>query len=96
MNQRHDMIQQGVIIQNRKGLHARASAQVVKLMESFQAKTYIRYQDMRVPAQSIMGLLMLGAGQGSVLIIESEGTEAEKAVMCLVHLIEDKFGAEPW
>ncbi|EKE09718.1 MAG: Phosphocarrier, HPr family [uncultured bacterium] len=90
------MIKQEVVIQNRKGLHARASAQVVKLMESFQAETFICFQDMRVPAQSIMGLLMLGAAQGSVLIIEAEGTEAEKAVQCLVQLIEDKFGEEPW
>lgn len=90
------MVKQEVIIQNRKGLHARASAQVVKLMESFQAETFVRYQDMRVPAQSIMGLLMLGAGQGSVLMIEAEGAEAEKAVLCLVQLIEGKFGEEPW
>ena len=90
------MIKQEVIIQNRKGLHARASAQVVKLAESFQAETYICFQGMRAPAGSIMGLLMLGAGQGSVLIIEADGSEATKAVQSLVRLIEDKFGEEPW
>ena len=86
------MIKQEVLIQNRKGLHASASAQVVKLAESFQAMTYISCQNMRVPAQSIIGLLMLGAGQGTVILIEGEGVDAEQAVSSLVALIENKFG----
>ena len=86
------MVKQEAVIQNSKGLHARASAQIVKLAESFQATTYISYQDMRVPAQSIMGLLMLGASQGSLLIIEGEGVDADQAVASLVSLIENKFG----
>lgn len=86
------IIKQEILIQNRKGLHARASAQVVKLAESFDATTYVSYQKTRVPAQSIMGLLMLGAGQGSLVIIEGEGTDAEQAVSSLVELIENKFG----
>lgn len=86
------IIKQETLIQNRKGLHARASAQVVKLAESFDAITYVSYRKMRVPAQSIMGLLMLGAGQGSLVIIEGEGTDAEQAVSSLVELIENKFG----
>lgn len=90
------MIKQDALIQNRKGLHARASAQVVKLAESFQAETYISYQDMRVPAQSIMGLLMLGAGQGALVSVEAEGEDAVKAVESLVELIEDKFGEDKW
>lgn len=90
------VIKQEVIIQNRKGLHARASAQVVKLAESFQADTFVCYQHMRVPAQSIMGLLMLGAGQGAVIIIEGEGTDAAKAVSSLKDLIENKFGEDQW
>ena len=85
-------VKQEALIQNTKGLHARASAQIVNLADSFQATTYICYQDMRVPAQSIMGLLMLGAGQGSLLMIEGEGIDAEQAVACLVSLIENKFG----
>lgn len=86
------IVKQEALVQNRKGLHARASAQVVKLAESFQAVTYICYQNMRVSAQSIMGLLMLGAGQGSLLIIEGEGEDAEEAVSSLAGLIENKFG----
>ena len=87
-----NIVKQETIIQNRKGLHARASAQIVMLSESFQAMTYICYQDMRVSAQSIMGLLMLGAGFGSHLIVEGEGNDADKAVSSLVNLIENKFG----
>jgi len=86
------MVKKTVMIQNRKGLHARASAQIVKQAESFQAITYICCQDMRVPAQSIMGLLMLGAGQGTVVTIEGEGTDEVQAVFSLVELIENKFG----
>lgn len=90
------VIKQEVVIQNRKGLHARASAQVVKLAESFQADTFVCYQNMRVPAQSIMGLLMLGAGQGAVIIIEGEGADAAKAVSSLKDLFENKFGEDQW
>lgn len=85
-------ISREVKIQNRKGLHARASAQVVHLAETFQTQTFIRYQDMCVPADSIMDLLMLGAGQGAVITIEGEGDNAEEAVEALVHLINDQFG----
>ena len=90
------MVKQKVLIQNRKGLHARASAQVVNLAESFQATTYVCFQNMRVPAASIMGLLMLGAGQRSVVIIVGEGIDANQAVSSLVSLIENKFGEDTW
>lgn len=86
------IIKQKVFIQNRKGLHARASAQVVKVAECYGASTYVSYQDMRVPAGSIMGLLMLGAGQGSCILIEAEGSDAEEAVSALVELINNSFG----
>lgn len=86
------MVKQEAVIQNRKGLHARASAQVVMLAESFQAITFVCYQNMRVPAASIMGLLMLGAGQGAIISIEGEGIDADHAVSSLVGLINDKFG----
>jgi len=86
------VVKQEILIQNRKGLHARASAQVVKLAESFKAATYISYEKTRVSAQSIMGLLMLGAGPGSLVVIEGEGDDAEQAVSSLVGLIESKFG----
>lgn len=86
------IIKQKALIQNRKGLHARASAQLVKIAELYEATTYISYQDMRVPAQSIMGLLMLGAGHGALVSIEAEGSDAEEVVASLVDLIQNKFG----
>lgn len=86
------MVKKDVIIQNRKGLHARASAQMVKVAESFSAATFVCMHERRVSAQSIMGLLMLGASQGTCLRIEGEGSDADQAVSSLVTLIENKFG----
>jgi phosphocarrier protein HPr len=86
------LVRQEVCIQNRKGLHARASAQIVKIAEAFESVTYISYRGVRAPAQSIMELLMLGAGQGALVVIEGEGVDADKAVSSLASLIEDKFG----
>jgi phosphocarrier protein len=86
------IVKQVVYIQNRKGLHARASAQVVKIAELYESVTYVSYQKMRVPAQSIMGLLMLGAGQGAEILIEAEGSDAESVVAAIEELIKNKFG----
>lgn len=86
------IVKQEILIQNRRGLHARASAKVVNIAEFYEATTYISYQDMRVPAESIMGLLMLGAGLGASILIESEGKQAEEVVESLVNLITNKFG----
>ena len=85
-------VRQETLIQNRKGLHARASAQIVKIAESFNADTSICFQDLRVSARSIMGLLMLGAAQGSLIVIEGEGIDADQAVSSLVKLVENQFG----
>ena len=92
MNLMTKIIKQEILIQNRKGLHARASAQVVRIAENYQAETFISTQGMRVSAQSIMGLLMLGAGQGTLVCIEAEGTDAGDVVTALTTLIADKFG----
>ena len=86
------VFKQETIIQNRKGLHARASAQVVMLAETFKSEICISFQDMQAPARSIMSLLMLGAGQGSTVLIEAEGDDAHLAVKAIVTLVENKFG----
>jgi phosphocarrier protein len=86
------IVKQVVCIQNRKGLHARASAQVVKIAELYESITYVSYQEMKVPAQSIMGLLMLGAGQGADILIEAEGNDADIVVSAIEELIKNKFG----
>jgi len=74
-----------------KGLHARASAKFVKLASAFDAQIYVLKDDNRVDAQSIMGLLMLGAGKGTVIGIEAEGVQAEEAVAALAELVSNRF-----
>ena len=76
---------------NMKGLHARASAKFVKLASAFDAQIYVLKDDNRVDAQSIMGLLMLGAGKGTVIGIEAEGVQAEEAVAALAELVSNRF-----
>jgi phosphocarrier protein len=80
-----------VEICNNKGLHARASAKFVKLASSFDAQIYVIKDDNKVDAQSIMGLLMLGAGKGTSIAIEAEGAQADEAVRALVELVNNRF-----
>jgi phosphocarrier protein len=80
-----------VEICNLKGLHARASAKFVKLASSFDAQIYVIKDETKVDAQSIMGLLMLGAGKGTAIGIEAEGAQAEEAVAALAELVSNRF-----
>ena len=79
---------------NTRGLHARASAKFVKLASSFDAEIHVIRDGVTVNALSIMGLLMLGAGNGCAIQIVAEGTEAEAAVIALVELVERRFDEE--
>ena len=83
-----------VTIRNRKGLHARASAKFVKCAESFQATVRVTRDGHTVGGTSIMGLMMLAAGPGSVIQLDAEGPEAPEAIEALVALVEDGFGEE--
>jgi len=76
---------------NTRGLHARASAKFVKLASTFDAEVHVTRDGVTVNALSIMGLLMLGAGNGSTIDISAEGSEAEAAVAGLVDLVDRKF-----
>ena len=76
---------------NTRGLHARASAKFVKLASTFDAEVHVTRDGVTVNALSIMGLLMLGAGNGSTIDISAEGAEAEAAVAGLVDLVNRKF-----
>lgn len=76
---------------NTRGLHARASAKFVKLASSFDAEVEVTRDGVTVNALSIMGLLMLGAGNGCGIEIVAEGAEAEAAVAALVELVERRF-----
>ena len=76
---------------NQRGLHARASAKFVKLASSFESEVRVTRDGVTVDARSIMGLLMLGAGNGCDVLIEGEGADAEAAVAALAELVERKF-----
>ncbi len=79
---------------NKRGLHARASAAFVKLAEKFDADIQVTKDGQVVSGGSIMGLLMLGAGPGSTILIETEGPEAEEALEALTALVEARFNEE--
>lgn len=82
-----------VKIQNVRGLHARATANFVKVADTFRSEIFVTNKDgLRVSGKSIMGLLMLGAPLGSTLTVEAIGNDAEKALKALSELVEEKFG----
>ncbi len=76
---------------NTRGLHARASAKFVKLASSFEAEIQVTRDGSTVDARSIMGLLMLGAGNGCAIDIKAEGPDAQAAVEALTDLVERRF-----
>lgn len=86
------MQQRDVEIVNKLGLHARPSARLTQLASSFDSKVFLSRNGRRVNAKSIMGVMMLAAGLGAEVEIETEGEDAEAALQALVGLIEDKFG----
>ena len=86
------MIKRCVTISNRLGLHARASAKLTKLAASFKSEVFMSRNGRRVNAKSIMGVMMLAAGQGSEVEIETVGEDQERAMDALARLIEQKFG----
>lgn len=83
-----------VQITNARGLHARASAKLVKTATAFDAEIKVSRDGQTVDAQSIMGLLMLGAGVGSEIMIYAEGPDSEAALAAVVALIEARFDEE--
>jgi phosphocarrier protein len=78
-------------IVNRRGLHARAAAKFVTTAERFGAAVTVLKDGQEVPAQSIMGLMMLGAGLGSTIEIRAEGWDAKEALDALTDLVERGF-----
>jgi phosphocarrier protein HPr len=83
-----------VEIINERGLHARASAKLVKLAAQFDAQVKVSREGSTVDAQSIMGLMMLGAGIGSTIDLKASGPQAEEAMDALTQLIADRFHEE--
>lgn len=81
-------------IQNRNGLHARPAALFVKTSSRFHSEIWVEKDGEKVNGKSIMGLMMLAAGKGSVLRITAEGEDAQTVMQELEHLITTRFGEE--
>ncbi|MEM8654885.1 MAG: HPr family phosphocarrier protein [Pseudomonadota bacterium] len=81
-------------IVNVKGLHARASAKLVEVVEAFDARATVRHDGMSASGDSIMGLLMLAASKGSFIDVETSGPDAEPLADAVCALVADKFGEE--
>ena len=86
------MVKTTITISNKLGLHARASAKLTKLAGTFASEVYLSRNDRRVNAKSIMGVMMLAAGKGSVVELEVSGPDERAAADALAALINAKFG----
>jgi len=86
------MIKTSINISNKLGLHARASAKLTKLAGGFSSEVWMSRGERRVNAKSIMGVMMLAAGQGSTVELETNGPDEQVAMQVLLALIADKFG----
>ena len=86
------MLSQNAAIINKLGLHARAAAKLTHIASGYQCEIWLSRSGRRVNAKSIMGVMMLAAGQGTTVLIEANGGDAEQAVAAILKLIADKFG----
>jgi phosphocarrier protein HPr len=86
------MIRTNTTISNKLGLHARASAKLTKLAGSYPCDVWISRGERRVNAKSIMGVMMLAAGIGSDVVVETSGEREQEAMDALLALIADRFG----
>ncbi|KLN54886.1 HPr family phosphocarrier protein [Variovorax paradoxus] len=86
------MIKKSVTISNKLGLHARASAKLTKIAGSFPCEVWLSRGDRRINAKSIMGVMMLAAGLGSTVELETNGQQEEEAMDAIIQLMNDKFG----
>ena len=86
------MIKTSATISNKLGLHARASAKLTKMAASFPCEVWISRGERRVNAKSIMGVMMLAAGLGATLELETNGVDEEAAMDALLAMMADKFG----
>lgn len=79
-------------IVNKLGLHARAAAKLTHIAGGYKSEIWLSRSGRRVNAKSIMGVMMLAAGQGATVLIEASGDDADKAIAALLRLIAEKFG----
>jgi phosphocarrier protein HPr len=87
-------ISKELLIINKRGLHARASAKFVQTVERFNAEVWVTRAGETVGGTSIMGLMMLSAGPGTTIMVSAIGPEAEAAVAAITQLVESKFNEE--
>ncbi len=86
------MLQQEVLIKNKLGLHARASAKLTQLASRFPCDIWLSRDGRRVNAKSIMGVMMLAAAKGSTIGIETSGDQEQEAMSAIQELVDDCFG----
>jgi len=86
------MIRRDIDIINKLGLHARASAKLTQLAAKFQCEVWMSRHQKRVNAKSIMGVMMLAAGMGTTVTLETDGVDEQAAMDALVALISARFG----
>jgi phosphocarrier protein len=85
------MLERDIVVSNRLGLHARASAKLVQLVASFKATVWLLSKGREVNAQSIMGVMMLAAGMGTALTVRADGEDEEAALTAVIDLFDRKF-----
>lgn len=93
-NSAGDNASREIEILNSRGLHARASAKFVKCAEQFNAEITVSRDGQTVPGTSIMGLMMLAAQVGSIILVEASGPQAGEAVEALATLVAERFGED--
>jgi phosphocarrier protein HPr len=86
------MLKRTIKISNKLGLHARASAKLTQAASKFESGVWISRNGRRVNAKSIMGVMMLAAGLGATIELETEGPDEEAAMSAIEALFHDKFG----
>jgi phosphocarrier protein len=85
------MLERDIVVSNKLGLHARASAKLVQLVQGFKSTVWLVSKGREVNAQSIMGVMMLAAGIGTPLTVRADGPDEESAIDAVVELFDRKF-----
>lgn len=88
------MPERDIVISNKLGLHARASAKLVQLLQSYSSTVWLRCRGREINAKSIMGVMMLAAAKGSTVTLETSGDDETEAMAALSELISSGFGEE--
>jgi len=85
------MLEREIMITNKLGLHARASAKLVQLLQNYKSNAYLTYRGREINAKSIMGVMMLAAGVGNTITLRTDGVDEEAAMNDMADLFERKF-----